>query len=112
MFSIASCVVLIEECRSRAIVSGCVVASVCIVVETVGLPIAFCMALVPGLKSCLILCAVLCLICSFCIFRSSFVRVCWRVVAACVSCFKMSVVSVCWGLSVRCSLSCIEFVMM
>ena len=73
------------------------VANVCIVVETVGLPIAFCMALVPGLESCLILCAVFCLICSFCMLHNNFVHVVWHVVVACVSCFKMSAVSVCEG---------------
>ena len=73
--------------------SGCVVASVCIVRDIVGFPIARWIARVPGLNSCFILCAVFCFICSFCMLRRSFVRVVCRVVAACVSCCSVAAVS-------------------
>ena len=73
--------------------SGCVVASVCIVRDMVGFPIARWIARVPGLKSCFILCAVFCFICSLCMLRRSFVRVVCRVVAACVSWCSIAAVS-------------------
>ena len=80
--------------------SGCVLLSVCMVGEVVGLPMAFWIALDPGLKSALILCAVSCLICVCCIVRSSLVRVVCRILAAVAICCRSVVMSV-WEVGLR-----------
>jgi hypothetical protein len=50
-----SCCCLVVECSRIRTVSGCVLHSVSIVGDTVGFPIAFCIALEPGLNRALIL---------------------------------------------------------
>ena len=66
--------------------SGCVLHSVSIVGDIVGFPIAFCIALVPGLNSAFTLCAVSCLICVCCMVHSSLV---------CVVCLILAVDPIC-----------------